>query len=388
MYPDLSYVMHDLFGTEPDNFFSIAKTFGIFLALAVIVAAWFLSIELKRKEREGLLKPIIQDRTIGLGPKPLDVFLNALLGFVLLFKIVYVMNNFDAFKWDAAEVLLSGKGNWIAGLIGAILWGGFYYYQKLKLKLPEPKVISERIWPHHRVTDIAVLAALSGVFGSKVFAIFDDWESFLQDPLGTFFSGSGMAIYGGLIVAFAVVYFYVKKKGITPIHLMDAVAPALIISYGVGRLGCHFSGDGDWGIVNELAKPDWMAILPDCLWAMEYPNNVLNEGVPIEGCKWRYCHKLSPAVFPTPIYEFIMTLIITGILWTLRTRIKIPGMLFFIYMIFNGMERFWIEKIRVNDRYDLFGISSTQAELISVLVFLGGLIGCIYLWQKSKKIDV
>ena len=57
-------------------------------------------------------------------------------------------------------------------------------------------------------------------------------------------------------------------------------------------------------------------------------------------------------------------------------------MLFGIYLIFNGVERFFIELIRVNTKYDIFGIHPTQAEIISLLLVLGG-IGLI--WYLKKK---
>ena len=58
--------------------------------------------------------------------------------------------------------------------------------------------------------------------------------------------------------------------------MLDAVSPALMLAYGIGRLGCHFSGDGDWGIKNTAAKPDLISILPDWIWCYDYPNNVIN----------------------------------------------------------------------------------------------------------------
>ena len=115
--------------------------------------------------------------------------------------------------------------------------------------------------------------------------------------------------------------------------VMDAVAPALMVGYGVGRIGCQLSGDGDWGIANTAAQPDWW-FLPDWMWAYTYPHNVLNEGVRIAGCEWQYCYELSPAVYPTPFYETIMAFIIVGILWILRKRIKPAGTLFFVYSVF------------------------------------------------------
>ncbi|MGB0424061.1 MAG: prolipoprotein diacylglyceryl transferase family protein, partial [Flavobacteriales bacterium] len=70
------------------------------------------------------------------------------------------------------------------------------------------------------------------------------------------------------------------------------------------------------------------------------------------------------------------------LLWRWRKKIKIPGILFGLYLIFNGFERFWIEKIRVNVVND-WGL--TQAEIISTLMFLAGIAMIILLVKKAKQ---
>ncbi len=171
-----------------------------------------------------------------------------------------------------------------------------------------------------------------------------------------------------------------------PIHVMDVVAPALIMGYAVGRIGCQLSGDGDWGIINDQPLPSWW-FLPEWMWAYDYPHNVLEMGVPIEGCEGAYCRRLAQPVYPTPFYETVLSLVIFGILWGLRKRITIPGMLFYIYLIFNGFERFWIEKIRVNDKIPFLGMQPSQAEIISFLLFFVGIAGCIVLYTRSRSTE-
>lgn len=310
MYPDLSYVFHDLFGTAPDNWTSVVKMFGLWLAFGILVASYFLSLELKRREQEGSLKPV--------------------------------------------KVIKNGK--------------------------------TTEFWPHEKVGDITLVAAISGIIGAKLFAIFESAETiqaFFRDPINTLFSGSGLAIYGGLIVAFFAVTWYVRRLGIGILDICDATAPALIIGYGVGRMGCQLSGDGDWGIPAKMPKPDWF-IFPDWLWSQKYPRNVLNEGELIPDCVGKYCHELSVGVYPTPLYEVAMALLIFAILWSLRKRLVVPGQIFFLYCIFNGVERFFIEKIRVNDKLHLFGMDVTQAEIISVLFILIGIIGLTLVSTRGK----
>ena len=124
-----------------------------------------------------------------------------------------------------------------------------------------------------------------------------------------------------------------------------------------------------------------MSFLPDWMWSYTFPHNVINAGIPIEGCTGRFCMELANPVWPTAFYETIMSLIIFAILWGIRKHIKIGGALFFIYLIFNGIERFCIEKIRINNEI-FYGI--TQAEIISVCLILLGVSGWIILYKQKK----
>lgn len=388
MYPDFSYILHAIFGTEPDNAFSIIKTFGLLLAVSFLASAFILSLEMKRKTVEGVFMP--QQITIieGEAPDVWFVLSQALFGFILGFKGVYVAQHFSEFQADAAGVILSATGSFGGGILGALLYGGWQFYQKKKTALPKPVEKKQILQPVQMVGDITIVAAISGLIGAKLFAIFESADTiryFFKDPLGQLFSGTGLAVYGGLIVAFFAVLYYVRKKGLDMWHMMDAAAPAIITGYAVGRIGCQLSGDGDWGIENTFTKPVWLSWLPDNLWVQTYPHNVINAGELIPDCTWQYFHQLSPGVFPTPLYETVMGFMILGILWSLRKRIQIPGILFFIYMILNGIERFFIEKIRVNDKIHLLGMELTQAEIISVLFVVAGLTGIFYRLKGRKS---
>ena len=418
MYPDLSYVFHDLFGTELDNWASIFKTFGLFLVFAILSAAFLLFKELKRKTALGFFTgrkvKVVTGRPASVG----ELISNAVFGLFLGLKVPYIAQNFGEFQNDAAAVIFSTKGNWAIGIALAAIFAGYRWWEKNKDKTVPPKETIETQFPHDRIADITIMAAISGVAGAKIFALIEDLPAFFADPMGMFFSGSGLAIYGGLIGGTIGVMWYLKKLKIPVLPLADAVAPALIISYGVGRLGCHFSGDGDWGIV-AAAMPEWW-MFPDWLWSQTYPRNVNNDGGalldaagykdyavgliqgcdveafkaartwPIEnwceaGCGQRYCHELKEGVYPTSVYEVMMTMVIGAILWALRKRVEYYiGMLISIYLMFNGLERFLIEKIRVNIKYDGY-LNFTQAEIIAIILFLMGLIGAIIVWRRGPQ---
>ena len=224
--------------------------------------------------------------------------------------------------------------------------------------------------PSYAVWTITIIALVSGFLGAKVFHALENLDKFAANPMGMLFSTGGFTFYGGLIVGTIVVIWYLRKKDLSVPVFADSLAPGLMIAYGIGRLGCHLSGDGDWGIAANLdLQPGWM---PDWLWAETYSKNIL--GVDLS----------AAPVYPTPIYEFFAGVLIFAILWSLRKHPFVNGWLFFVYLMFNGIERFLIEKIRVNNIFDLFGLEVTQAEIISTAIFLIGLVGVI---KTSKKID-
>ena len=99
------------------------------------------------------------------------------------------------------------------------------------------------------------------------------------------------------------------------------------------------------------------------------------------GCTGRYCSVLPVSVYPTALYEIIVCLILFFILWGIRKKITVPGVLFGMYLIMNGLERFFVEKIRVNTKYDIFGFHPTQAEIISSLLVIGG---AVLIWYSRK----
>jgi phosphatidylglycerol:prolipoprotein diacylglycerol transferase len=195
------------------------------------------------------------------------------------------------------------------------------------------------------------------------------------------------------------------------------------LAYGIGRLGCQFSGDGDWGIYNSayvstpqgnlvqapnralydstVAKypqvfidrdlnhitPDKFvpapSMLPDWLFAQNFKHNVNNDGVPILGDRGNYNHTLPAGVFPTSMYEAVICFFLFLFLWNMRKRFTGPLQLFGLYLICNGLERFTIESIRVNTTYDWGFIHPTQAQIIAVSLMLVGF--TLFLYNKTKN---
>ena len=382
MYPNLYYAFRDLFGIDLPALRFI-NTFGFFVALAFILAAIVLAAELRRKSKQALLQPTEIQVMVGKPASATDILLNFFLGFLLGYKILALFILDKSATEDPQAFIFSSRGSWPAGIILGLIFGGLKWWEKRKQQLPKPEQRTIRIWPQDRVGEITIIALVFGLLGAKLFDIFENWGDFLKDPSAYIFSPAGLTFYGGLICATLGIWWYAKKHKISLWHLNDAAAPALMLGYAIGRIGCQVSGDGDWGIVNKNPKPfNW---LPDWMWSYNFPHNVNEAGIPIPGCTdTKYCMALPEGVYPTSFYETIICLILFGVIWFLRKKFKVPGTLFAFYLVINGFERFFIEKIRVNNRLNIFGFEPTQAEVISSLLIIAGLVLWYVLLRRNR----
>ncbi|MFH0893689.1 MAG: prolipoprotein diacylglyceryl transferase family protein, partial [Bacteroidota bacterium] len=379
MYPTISDLLYDWFGVMIPL---PIQSFGFMMAVAFIFAAIILYLELKRKHQEGLIPATTRKVLVGTPAKPTEMILSGLFWFVVGFKLVGGIVDYDLFSDNPQDYVLSMQGHLFGGLIVGGVAAYMRYREKEKARLKVPEWKEETVLPQDITGNIVLIAAGFGILGAKLFHNLENLDELMRDPVDALLSFSGLTFYGGLIFAAIAVLYYGKKKNVDWRHMIDAAAPALILAYGIGRIGCQLAGDGDWGIVNVAAKPDWLAFLPDWMWSFNYPHNVLNEGIPIPGCEGKHCMMLAQPVYPTPVYETFMCLLIFAGLWFSRKRIKTPGLMFSIYLVFNGIERFFIEQIRVNTTYNISGRLITQAEIISVALFL---LGCIGIWYFTKK---
>lgn len=373
------------------------QSFGLFVAIAFIGAYWAFTQEFKRKEKQGYIHSFKKKITVGEKITSSELVFNGFFGFILGYKLVDAALNYHALVDDTQGFMLSLRGNWLGGIIGAAAFAYWAYYENKKQVLPEPKEKEVTVHPYELMGSILLWSAIFGFAGAKIFNALENWGQFLEHPVDMLVGFSGLTFYGGLICGGAAVLYIAWKHGIKWPDMLDIGAAGMMLSYGLGRIGCQMSGDGDWGINNYAPKPHWLNWAPDWMWSFKFPHNVNDIGEVMPGlskmaivngryqetCK--YCHDLAIGVFPTSFYESVICIILFFLLWSIRYKIKTPGVLFGIYMILAGVERFFIELIRVNTKYPpIFGVSYTQAELISVLMVLGGAV--LIFVQTNKKV--
>jgi len=227
-------------------------------------------------------------------------------------------------------------------------------------------------------SNITILAVVFGISGAKLLYLLEHWSEFLKDPFGMTFSAGGLTWYGGFIVGMTAISLYIKAKKVPFLKIWDALGVGLILAYGVARLGCHLSGDGDYGFPTDLP---WgtnyehgtyppsraFAIFPEL--TSQYPGGVVPDNTP--------CH-------PTPVYEMLLGIVGFVILWNLRKKEWPPGKLFTVYLLLSSTFRFSVEFLRLNPRL-LFGLS--EAQLISVGLFLLGIAGLAYFHRKQQQLS-
>ena len=187
------------------------------------------------------------------------------------------------------------------------------------------------------------ITGLAGLVGARLYHLLESPREFFADPWPLLFSTMGFAWFGSVIAGFLALLLLARKFRMKALLMLDVAAPAAALGYGVGRIGCLISGDGDYGVPTSLP------------WGMSFPNGIV---------------PTTQRVHPTPIYEFLIALVIFWILWRAGARwmaASSAGKVFAAYLVLTGIARFLIEFIRINPR-SFFGMTNAQAaSLASIL---------------------
>ena len=225
------------------------------------------------------------------------------------------------------------------------------------------------------------ITGLAGLVGSRLYHLLESPAEFFADPWPQLFSTMGFAFVGAIIGGFLALILLAKRFRISPLLMLDAASPAAAIGYGIGRIGCLISGDGDYGVATNLP---WGIAFPPVkdgsliLHFLRFDHGAIvpSYGSSVGG---------SPPdaivrVHPTPIYEFLAALLIFWILWRLGERcIKThapSGLIFAAYLVLTGISRFLVEIIRINPR-SFYGLTNAQAaSVVSVIAGVALFVYC------------
>ena len=245
---------------------------------------------------------------------------------------------------------------------------------------------------------LIAVPCLAGIVGAKLYHVLETPAIFFAHPIQELFSPYGFAWFGGLLAGFAAFVWVGRRQKIPLLTLLDAGSPAAALGYGIGRIGCFLSGDGDYGIPTSLP------------WGMSFPDGLV---------------PTAQRVHPTPIYELIVACAIAWVLWRMghlqilrgafervlpaakaaagTVRVPIsdrtfyraspegvtvfsawlwPGSVFAAYLMLTGAARFLVEFIRINPR-SFLGMSNAQAAGLACVI--AGAI--LRLWLAKKDVN-
>ena len=212
--------------------------------------------------------------------------------------------------------------------------------REFKRKKLDPRVASS----------IALWGALGGIVGAKLYSALQDGSLSVRE----LFSNSGLVWYGGLIGGVVAALWVIYRSSNPLLPTLDAIAPLLLLGYGIGRIGCFLAGDGDYGPPSTVP------------WAMSFPKGTVPTNVPVH---------------PTPLYELGMSLIAFALLWSVRKRKEETlGWMVGGSLILAGIERLLAEFWRNNDRI-IAGL--TGAQLLSILLVVAG--GWFIYWMARRS---
>jgi phosphatidylglycerol:prolipoprotein diacylglycerol transferase len=246
-------------------------------------------------------------------------------------------------------------------------------------------------------TWITIIAVVGGIGGAKILHLIENLDLFLRNPISEAFSPGGLTWYGGFVLALGLVSWYVRRKRVSLLRVWDCLGIALMIGYGVGRVGCHLAGDGDYGIPTRLAwgtvyaegivKPSlqlrpYFDAHPDERVRWNYDSlRVLRGGVDRRGLVYSRFDAETP-LHPAPIYEFLLGLTGYFLLLLLQRRARPDGLIFMAYLVLSGAFRFGIEFIRLNPR---LAAGLTEAQWFALAVILIGALGAGILTIRSRS---
>jgi phosphatidylglycerol:prolipoprotein diacylglycerol transferase len=230
-------------------------------------------------------------------------------------------------------------------------------------------------FPPEVAEQVILVGAVAGLAGSKLyFLLFEAFDRFMRHPIDMIFSGAGLTWYGGFVLAFAGIVYLIRKRRLPVLKSIDLISVPLPLGYGIGRIGCHLAGDGDYGLPWDgiFATNYSRGIVPPSQAfhgtevARQFPNGVVPDDT--------LCH-------PTPIYEFVLSALIFAVLYW-STRKKLPvGFQISLYLVLGGIERFSIEFLRLNPKVVL-GLSG--AQLFSLAMIAGGGLSLVYLFKRPN----
>ena len=204
-----------------------------------------------------------------------------------------------------------------------------------RIRREEVVRLGHRSWPGY--SWVLVGALLGAIVGAKLGMLM--FEPTLRIDRMMSLDFTGKTVVGGLIGGYIGVELAKKKVGITQ-STGDAFAVAVPMAQAVGRIGCLLHGCC-YGTPTTLP------------WAVNIAEGMRH---------------------PTPIYESVLLVALSGWLWSIRTKPRPAGHLFRRYLVGYALIRFGLETVRGDPSVVLGPLTIVQCVCLATMVVFGLLI--------------
>lgn len=243
-------------------------------------------------------------------------------------------------------------------MLFAFLTAGYVLRAELRRTGEDP----EKAW------DFVFMAVVGGILGAKGYYLILNFPDTVANPRQMIFSRGGLVWYGGFLMATALVIWEIRRQKLSVPAMADLMAPALALSYAVGRIGCFLVGD-DWGLPTDSV---FGVRFPQGTPQTSVTNIEQMFGIEVDPALIEEYGQIVP-VHPTQLYEVGMSTLIFFFLWRIRENNHAKGWLFMLWLALAGVERLLVEFLRAKD--DRFFGVLTVAQIISLAIVVVGVVG-------------
>lgn len=239
----------------------------------------------------------------------------------------------------------------VAFTIGAIevRWYGILIVSGIILAyIVAQKEGEKRGLPKDFFTDLLMWAVPISIISARIYYVVMKWDYYGSNPgdIIKIWNG-GIAIHGALIGAFLTAYIFCKKRGVSFLKVADIAAPSILIGQIIGRWGNFMNQEAYGGPVTR-----------EFLENLMLPNWIIEQ---------MYIEQLQSYVHPTFLYESSWNLVGLIVLLILRKVNVHRGEIFFSYIIWYSIGRFFIEGLRTDSLY-FMGLKAAQFVSISAII--------------------
>jgi phosphatidylglycerol:prolipoprotein diacylglycerol transferase len=206
--------------------------------------------------------------------------------------------------------------------------------------------------PHH-ISHLFLLILFAAVVGSRLLYVAENFSGYAADPwrVVRIWEG-GLSMLGGLLLAIAVSFFYLRAIGEPFAKVADICAPSIALGEALTRIGCFLNGCC-FGTHCDLP------------WAVVFPKESLAGHV-----------FPDTPIHPTQLYAALYSLLIVGILLTVEKKEHRPGTIISLFLMLHAAARFLVEFVRYSapalQMFTLANVTFTSYQLISLALFILG----------------